>query len=233
MSRLNEHQRQRPIVVPGEYVGDAKLHIPGVNVLKVSDRMLATAVGLVRTEGKRLDVIALKSFYQPRIRDLVVGIIKEPVMVGWTVDINSPFLAFLPASEYAEKRIRFSRDSMSKIMEAGTVIIGLVKDASIFSSPVITLRGRGLGVVQDGTLLSITASKVPRLIGKKGSMLSLIERETGVRLTVGQNGRVIVHSEDPVIVSKIREVLNMIERESHIYGLTERVEILLSGRKPP
>lgn len=232
MSRSNDQQqRQRPIVVPGEHVGDSKFYISGLNILKFSDRMFSTTVGLVRTDGKRLDVIALKSFYQPKTGDLVVGIVKESTMAGWTVDINSPFLAFLPLSEYPEKRIRLSRDNIGKILESRTVLIGVVKDASIFSSPVLTLRGRGLGVVSNGSLLSITASKVPRLIGKKGSMLSIIERETGARLTVGQNGRVIVHSEDAKVIDKVRKVIKMVERESHIYGLTERVEALLVERK--
>ncbi|MEM2997611.1 MAG: KH domain-containing protein, partial [Thermoproteota archaeon] len=183
-------------------------------------------------EGKRVDVVALKSFYQPKVGDLVVGIVKEPGTAGWTVDINSPFLAFLPLSEYPEKRIRLSRDSIGRILEAGTVLIGLIKDASIFSSPVLTLKGKGLGVVSNGFLLSITASKVPRLIGKKGSMLSTIEKGANVKLTVGQNGRLIVHSEDLNVVMKVKEVIGMIEKESHVYGLTERVEALLAGRRP-
>ncbi|MEM3648299.1 MAG: KH domain-containing protein, partial [Thermoproteota archaeon] len=103
---------------------------------------------------------------------------------------------------------------------------------SIFSSPVLTLKGRGLGVVSNGFLLSITASKVPRLIGKKGSMLSTIEKGANVKLTVGQNGRLIVHSEDLNVVMKVKEVIGMIEKESHVYGLTERVEALLAGRRP-
>jgi len=227
----NEQQKQRPIVVPGEPVGESRFYIPGSNTLKISDRMFATTVGIVRVDGKRLDVISLKSFYQPKIGDLVIGIVKEPNIGGWTVDINSPFLAFLPLSEYSEKRIRLSRDSIGRILEIGTVITGVIKDVSIFSSPVITMKGKGLGIVSSGTLLNITASKVPRIIGKKGSMLSVIERMTGVKLTVGQNGRIIVHTEDSNIVAKIREVIEMVERESHIYGLTERVEALLAGRK--
>ncbi|MEM1557059.1 MAG: exosome complex RNA-binding protein Rrp4 [Thermoproteota archaeon] len=231
MSQGNEQQRQRPIVVPGELVGEGRFYIPGTNTLKISDRIFATTVGIVRADGKRLDVISLKSFYQPRVGDLVIGIVKEPNIAGWTVDINSPFLAFLPISEYPEKRIRLSRDNIGRILENGVVITGIVKDASIFSSPVITMKGKGLGVVSSGALLNITASKVPRLIGKKGSMLSVIERATGVKLTVGQNGRIIVHSEDSNIIVKIRSVIDMVERESHIYGLTERVEALLVGRK--
>ncbi|MCS7138438.1 MAG: exosome complex RNA-binding protein Rrp4 [Crenarchaeota archaeon] len=231
MSQSNEQQRQRPIVVPGEPVGESRFYHPGMNILKISDRMFSTTVGIVRVEGKRLDVISLKSFYQPKVGDLVIGIVKEPNIAGWTVDINSPFLAFLPLSEYSEKRIRLTKDSIGRILETETVITGVIKDVSIFSSPVITMKGKGLGVVSNGTLLNITASKVPRLIGKKGSMLSVIERATGVKLTVGQNGRIIVHTEDSNIVAKIREVIGMVERESHMYGLTERVEALLVGRK--
>jgi len=231
LSQGGEQQRQRPIVVPGEFLGESRFYIPGMNTLKISDRIFATTVGIIRMNGKHLDVVSLKSFYQPRIGDLIVGIIKEPGIAGWSVDINSPFLAFLPFSEYPEKRIRLSRDNVGKILESGAVITGVIKDASIFSSPIITMKGKGLGVVSSGTLLNITASKVPRLIGKKGSMLSVIERATGVKLTVGQNGRIIVHSEDNSIVAKIRSVIEMVERESHIYGLTERVEALLVGRK--
>jgi len=231
LSQGNEQYRQRPIVVPGELVGEGRFYIPGANTLKIYDRVFATTVGIIKVEGKRLDVISLKSFYQPKVGDFVIGIIKEPNITGWTVDINSPFLAFLPLSEYPEKRIRLSRDNIGKILESGSVITGVIKDASIFSSPVLTMRGKGLGVVTSGTLLNITASKVPRLIGKKGSMLSVIERATGVKLTVGQNGRIIVHSEDSSVVTKIRDVIGMVERESHIYGLTERVEALLAGRK--
>ena len=48
-----------------------------------------------------------------------------------------------------------------------------------------------------GELVEISASKIPRLIGKRGTMIQLIESQTKSVITVGQNGWVVVHCEDP------------------------------------
>jgi exosome complex component RRP4 len=59
----------------------------------------------------------------------------------------------------------------------------------------LTLKSKGLGVLEDGRIIKINPHKVPRVIGKEGSMVSLIKSETGCEITVGQNGAIWIQGE--------------------------------------
>jgi exosome complex component RRP4 len=61
-------------------------------------------------------------------------------------------------------------------------------------------------------------------------MLSMIQTVTGCTLKVGQNGRVVIMSEEEKKVEAITEALRMIDREAHTSGLTDRVKAFLEGR---
>jgi exosome complex component RRP4 len=61
-------------------------------------------------------------------------------------------------------------------------------------------------------------------------MLRMIQTATGCTLKVGQNGRVVILSEDEEKVSAITEALRMIDREAHTSGLTDRVKAFLEER---
>ncbi|HEY0196181.1 MAG TPA: KH domain-containing protein, partial [Methanobacterium sp.] len=88
------------------------------------------------------------------------------------------------------------------------------------------LKGRGLGKFRDGILIYITPTKVPRLIGKKGSMINMIKDETKCEVVVGQNGVVWVKG-DPSMERVAEKVVNMIEQQAHTSGLTDRVRNML------
>ena len=78
-----------------------------------------------------------------------------------------------------------------------------------------------------GRLIDIQSTKVPRVIGKQGSMVTMIKEMTDTRITVGQNGKVWINGDN---CEKLIEAIRVIERESHISGLTEKIEKLLGGR---
>tara|TARA_Y100000310_G_C20047819_1_gene519129 strand:+ start:139 stop:396 length:258 start_codon:yes stop_codon:yes gene_type:complete len=84
-----------------------------------------------------------------------------------------------------------------------------------------------LGKLKNGRIIDITPSKVPRVIGKQGSMISMIKEKTNTRITVGQNGKVWVQGEEPENERKAVEAIELIEREAANEGLTEKVEKLL------
>jgi len=67
---------------------------------------------------------------------------------------------------------------------------------------------------------------VPRVIGKNGSMISMLKRYTNCRIYVGKNGRIWVDGEVDGI-RKIEKAVRLIERDAHTYGLTKRVLDLL------
>ncbi|MEM0504141.1 MAG: KH domain-containing protein, partial [Archaeoglobaceae archaeon] len=73
-------------------------------------------------------------------------------------------------------------------------------------------------------------ARVPRVIGKKGSMIKLIKSELDVQIVVGQNGLIWLNG-DRKKVSLAEEVIYLIEEEAHTEGLTDRVAEFIRRRK--
>lgn len=73
----------------------------------------------------------------------------------------------------------------------------------------------------NGTIIKVTPTKIPRIIGKAGSMINLIKDKTGCELMTGQNGIVWIRGENK---EKAIEIVLTIEKESHTLGLTEKIE---------
>jgi len=76
-------------------------------------------------------------------------------------------------------------------------------------------------------LVEITPTKVPRLIGKKGSMINMIKDHTKCEVVVGQNGLVWVKGK-PEMERVVEKVIKTIEAEAHTSGLTDRVREMLN-----
>ena len=90
----------------------------------------------------------------------------------------------------------------------------------------ITLKDRNLYKIKGGFILNVEPSKVPRIIGRKGSMIALLKKYTSCRIFVGQNGRIWIDGTEEGI-RKVINVVRMIENEALSYGLTNKVEELL------
>ena len=58
-------------------------------------------------------------------------------------------------------------------------------------------------------------------------MIELIKNLSGCRINVGQNGKVWISGENP---ERIIEAIRLIEKESYLSGLTEKIENLLGGK---
>ncbi len=78
-----------------------------------------------------------------------------------------------------------------------------------------------------GTVIKVTPSKIPRIIGKAGSMINLIKERTRTDIFTGQNGYVWIRGEDKALAI---EAILTIDRESHTPGLTEKIEKMLGGK---
>jgi exosome complex component RRP4 len=96
--------------------------------------------------------------------------------------------------------------------------------------PLLTTKGRGLGKVTSGRVARITPAKIPRIIGKKGSMITMLKKETGVDIIPGQNGVILAVGPNPDQERIAVEALYMIEREAHTSGLTDRVKAMITER---
>jgi exosome complex component RRP4 len=67
---------------------------------------------------------------------------------------------------------------------------------------------------------------VPRVIGKKGSMIKLLKQMTKCEITVGQNGNIWIKGERQM-EDIVERAIFKIDQEAHIPGLTDRIKKIL------
>lgn len=219
----------KEIVIPGDILADEEYN-SGRGTFKENNKICSSLVGLVAIRDKKISVIPLQSKYIPKRGDVVIGEVTDIRFSMWNLEINSPYSGFLPASDVFGKEKR----ELNRTFDVGDVLFLRVVDVDEVKKVKLGLKGRGLGKFRGGILINITPTKVPRLIGKKGSMINMIKDETKCEVIVGQNGVVWVKG-DPAMERVAEKVINMIEEQAHTSGLTDRVRDMLAtllGREP-
>ena len=172
-------------------------------------------------------VIPLTGRYYPKIGDYVIGTVKGTVYeTAWEVNINAPYTAILNANDYYREIDPF-RTPLRRIMSPGTTIYAYVREVAPNRAIYITMRQRGSRVLKGGRLIEISPAKVPRVIGRKRSMISMIVKETGCRMLVGQNGLVWIKAKKPEIADLVERAIRKIEAEAHTSGLTDRIKEMI------
>jgi len=216
--------KDKQVAVPGDVLADDIGFIPGFGTYRNSHNLVCSRLGLVNVEGKVVKVIPLSGKYLPRRNDIVVGRIMDILMAGWRVDISSPYTAVLSSKETAEFIER--NDDLSRHFDLDEYIVCKVTNVTSQNLVDVSCRDQGLRKLRGGRILRVNNHKVPRIIGKKGSMVSMIKQATGCRIIVGQNGVVWIDGEpekENMAVNAIRKI----EAESHMPGLTDRMKTYL------
>jgi exosome complex component RRP4 len=212
----------RPIVIPGEAVGGPGLK-PGPGTYSESGQVFAAQLG-IRTERDGLVmVIPLNGRYIPERGDAVIGEVVDLGPSHWLVDINSPYPAPLHATE-SPWRVEFG--DTARYLKAGDVIMCHVLSVDEIKRVQLTMTEREARRLTGGMVMEISPTKVPRVIGKQGSMVSLIKELTHCQIYVGQNGRIWLDGTDrdtAIAAGAIR----LIEDRAQAFGLTEAVRELI------
>jgi exosome complex component RRP4 len=222
---------KKQLVVPGDLLAEGD-YISGDSTYKKNGKIYANRLGLVDYNGKLVHVVALKAFYVPAPGDLVIGKIVETTPGGWVIDIKAPHLARLRASDVVERSFKPETTDLPSIFDVGDLIIAKVIDYDRTRDPILTVREPGLGKIMRGQLIEVTPTKIPRVIGRQGSMVGMIKKETGCQLTIGQNGWILISGRSPEDERLAIMALRKIEAESHTSGLTDRVtEMIIKERK--
>lgn len=220
------YYERRELVTPGDLLAEND-YIAGENTYKENGKIYATRVGLVEYENKKVNVVALKSFYFPSVGDTVIGKVVEVSLSGWTVDIRAPYPAMLKASDVLERSFKPQKDDLPAIFDVGDLLIAKIVASDRTRDPLLTVREPGLGKITRGQIVELTPTKIPRLIGKKGSMITMLKKETGCQILIGQNGLILVSGKSPKNERLAVMAIRKIEQESHTSGLTDRVAEML------
>lgn len=203
----------KKIVVPGELLTEERKRM-GENVYSSQGKIYSNTLGLFQEDGNTASVVALKGRYVPMRDDLIVGIVAMDVHAGYLVDINSFYYSFVSKKEI--------RDSL----KPGSIVSGKIMEVS-------ETHETSLGFVRvfyGGEVILVPPVKVPRMIGKNGSMLDVLKRGTGSNVMIGRNGLVWAKGGD---TSLLKIALKKIDQESHKEHLTQTMgEFLKIDSKP-
>ncbi|MBL7118492.1 S1 RNA-binding domain-containing protein [Candidatus Bathyarchaeota archaeon] len=221
---------KRQLVTPGELLAEGDF-MSGENTFLEDGKIYAARIGLFNTDGRVVSVVGLKGAYMPQAEDEIIGKVSNIGLYGWLIDIGAPYPGIIHSSDIFERSFNPRRDELSEVFGVGDYVLAQVVSFDRTRDPVLTTRGRGFGKISHGTIIEIVPAKIPRLIGKKGSMVTMLKKETGCQILIGQNGRILVsgkHREDEeLVILAIRKI----EAEAHTRGLTNRVKTLIEKEK--
>ncbi len=215
----------KKLVIPGEFLSDdANLADEGTYVEE--GKVFSSVFGIASLKN-HVRVVPLSGKYIPRQGDMIIGIVTEVSFSNWIVDIRSPYEGLLHISEFPR---RIDNTDMSKYLKVGDAIITLVTDVDPTMKVELTLNDQRLRQIKEGRIIDVTPSKVPRLIGRSGSMIAMLKNETNCNIFIGQNGRVWITGKDKDLELAVKAILK-IEKESHVSGLTDRLTRFLKEEK--
>ncbi|MDE1768515.1 MAG: hypothetical protein KGH64_04780 [Candidatus Micrarchaeota archaeon] len=196
------------IVVPGEKLSEKQLRIENT----ITDANGTYSCILGSFDEQTLSLIPLEGLWQPRNGDTIIGIVEEDRGTTVTVNLNAPYKGLI-ISKFLESEIK-----------AGDIIVSTIKELEKGGTAIL-IRPKVLGA---GKLMSVTPSKIPRIIGKANTMVKQITDGTGTSVVIGLNGLVWLSGGD---VDLATAAILKIEEEAHTSGLTERVKELLDNKK--
>ncbi len=217
-------------MLPGEELPARGLR-PGTGTYRTQGKVYASILGFVQERPPFVQVVPLSGRYIPKPHDTIVGYVADVQTTFWLLDIGAPRWAPLHMTGTPWK---IDVGECDRYLRVGDTVLVTVESLDPTGRIGVSMLGEGLGRLDGGTIVTISPAKIPRVIGRKGSMIESITRLTGARVAVGQNGRIWIDGPPEALV-QVRQALAMIEGSGHRPGLTERVQDLLhaSGARGP
>jgi exosome complex component RRP4 len=201
---------------------------PGPGTYRVGGKVFASQLGLLSPRPPFVSVVPLSGRYLPKAGDLVVGTVTDVQSTFWLLDIGAPRWAPLHMTGTPWK---VDVGETDRHLRVGDAVVVRVENLEATGRIGVTMLGEGLGKLEGGTIERISPARVPRLVGRGGSMIDTITRHTSAEVVIGQNGRVWIGG-GPEAIQRVRDVLRMIEENGPRSGLTDRVERFLLATTP-
>jgi len=211
---------ERKIVIPGEILATGDDFLPGEGTEKRGGSIVSLKFGLAEEISKLVKVIPLSGPYIPRRGNVVIGKVENVTFHGWVIDIGTAETSFLSLMEVPRY---VNKNGLEEVMDFGDMVVA--KIATISKRGVdLTIKLRGLGKIEEGMIVQINPNKVPRIIGKEGSMIKMIKDETGCNITVGQNGLIWIKGDNVEKELYAKRAIMFVSEKSFVHGLTEEVK---------
>lgn len=222
-----EQSSERKIVIPGEVIVSGDDYLPGDGARREGEKVISSRFGLAEVVGRVVRVISLFGTFIPRRGNVIIGRVTDVTFYGWVVDVDAAAAGFLSLEECP----RFvNREEMDRFLSIGDVVAAKIWNIKAKGSD-LTLDGKGLGKLEGGFVFKIIPSRVPRVIGREGSMVNLIKDKTGCQVTIGQNGWIWIKGANTDAEIRARKAIEFVADSVFVEGLTELVEAWFEKNK--
>ena len=198
----------KKIILPGEKVSDRKVAMP--NTFTEGEATYASVLGTLDNEGK---YIPLESKYKPLSEDTIIGVVTDVRHAGYSIDMNMPVSGFISSKDF---RVRLNLGDIVACKVGSVYEVGDVDFAEVT-------------LLTNGKVIQFPTAKVPRLIGRKSSMINIIKEHTGGDVIVGNNGYVWISEQSNIPL--VLKVINIVIQKAHISGLTDEIAAFLKAKK--
>jgi len=199
------------------------------NVVLEGKRIISTTIGLSDVSDDSVRVISLTGVYLPKTDDMVIGTIQYIHGNSWFADINSCYQGMLLGQDVFGRGSYPTKSEMEERLSKGDIIFAKIANSDRQREPLISIADQSLGKIDSGELVKISPAKIPRLIGKHGSMIQTIEGSTNATITVGQNGLIVVSCDETNGLLKALAAIRMVDEQAHLVNLTDKVKKMLES----
>ena len=221
----------RALVMPGDLIADGNYRASD-GTFQEKERIYASVLGLVDISPNQvIRVIPFAGKYMPRVNDVLIGKVVDLRFIIWIIDINAPYLAELHANEVLDRKVNLADFDLRRFYGIGDLLLAKVIEIDETKNIRLTTKAPGLGKLIGGRLAKVSPVKVPRVIGRGGSMIKLLKDETKCDVLVSPNGRIWIKGKDSDLENLAVRAILKIEQEAHITGLTDRIKEMLQKER--
>ncbi|MCK5593784.1 MAG: RNA-binding protein [Candidatus Aenigmarchaeota archaeon] len=211
-------EQSNTIVLPGDILVESIDFLTGHGTYREGKKIYSKILGILRKKEHVISVIPLSGTYQPKPRDFIIGEVAYVGYSNWRVDFGHPNSATLPMSGVPEF-IENGAD-LSKYYKRGDLLFAPIESVTKNMIIQISMKDKRARKLFGGKIINISPSKVPRVIGKEGTMIAQIKNKTGCIINVSQNGRIWIKGDNEPLATR---TIKMVEKLSHKKGLTETI----------
>ena len=220
MSEIKVNDKE--ISVPGETLAIGMDILPGIGTYRDGENIVANRLGLAMIEGRTIKLIPLSGRYIPKTGDTIICKVIDVGFNGWRLDTNSAYSAMLSMKDATSEFIARGAN-LTQYYDLGDHIVCKIVNVTSQKLIDVTMKGPGLRKLKGGRIIEVNPSKVPRIIGKQGSMVLMVKDATKCNISVGQNGLIWIDGE-PMNELLAIQTIRKIEKESHMSGLTDKIK---------
>ncbi|MCJ7429377.1 MAG: exosome complex RNA-binding protein Rrp4 [Candidatus Nanohaloarchaeota archaeon QJJ-5] len=219
----------RETVVPGQALADTESHRAGDGTFEADGQVQSLYLGTVEyRENNEVRVTPTGGRYIPEKGDSVIGEISRVSHSNWTVELNSPYDAIMPIGEAVEEYVDLTEDDIADWFDIGDLVVAKIQKVTKGKDVQLTMQDRRARKLTGGRVIEIDPPKVPRLIGRKGTMVETIKEHTDTTIIIGQNGRVWIKGDYEGLAA---DACRKVDREAHTEGLTDTIDEWLAEQR--